>query len=180
MKMKMMFGLAALAVITLTAIGCQDPGQPTEGPENVSQQTPATKSTYAATTEPSGALPVGEAREKTVDGEEVTLVGLVGGSSKPFIEGLAAFTIVDAKVPYCAAEEGCPTPWDYCCQTAAVKENIATIKVVDDKGKPVMQDARELLDVEELSTVVVNGKATRDAQGNLSVAAKQVFVQKGN
>jgi hypothetical protein len=93
---------------------------------------------------------------------------------------LAAFTIVDEKVPYCAPDEGCPTPWDYCCETDAVKDNIATIKIVNDAGKPVASDARELLNVKELSTVVVQGKAKRDDQGNLTVAATKVFVRPTN
>ena len=105
-------------------------------------------------------------------------MGLIGGSSEPFVKGLAAFTIVDPKVPYCAAEEGCPTPWDYCCETDAVKQNIATVKIVDVSGKPVTQDAREFLNVKELSTVVVKGKAKRDDLGNLTVAASKIFVKK--
>ena len=134
---------------------------------------------YVATTEPAGAIPVGEAREKSEDGQEVTLVGLIGGSSKPFVDGLAAFTIVDAKVPYCAPDEGCPTPWDYCCESDAVRDNIATIKLVDESGSPVTGDAKEMLHVKELSTVVVKGKAKRDDQGNLTVAASQIFVRPG-
>jgi hypothetical protein len=50
---------------------------------------------------------------------------------------------------------------------------------VDDTGKPVSQSARDLLNVKELSTVVVKGKAKRDDQGNLTVAANQVFVRPG-
>ena len=107
------------------------------------------------------------------------MVGLIGGSSKPFVDGLAAFTIVDPKVPYCANDEGCPTPWDYCCQTEAVKDNIATIKVVDEAGKPVAGDVKAMLNVKELSTVVVQGKAKRDDLGNLTVAASNVFVRPG-
>ena len=107
----------------------------------------------------------------------MTLVGIIGGSSKPFVDGLAAFTIVDPKVPYCSADEGCPTPWDYCCTQDQVKGNIATVKIVDDTGKPVAVDARKMLNVKELSTVVVQGTARRDDQGNLTVAASQVFVR---
>ena len=129
--------------------------------------------------EPAGAIPVGEARESTEDGQDVTLVGLIGGSSDPFVEGLAAFTIVDPKVPYCAPDEGCPTPWDYCCTQDQVKDNIATVKIVDEVGRPVVHGARGLLGVKELSTVVVKGKAKRDDQGNLTVSANQVFVRPG-
>lgn len=171
MKVYSSFALIALALATA---GCQSE----DGTSPIAGHSQST-SAFLVASEPAGAMPVGEARAKSEDGQEITLVGLIGGSSDPFVEGLAAFTIVDPKVPYCAAEEGCPTPWDYCCQTDAVKDNIATIKLVDESGKPVASSARDLLNVKELSTVVVKGKAKRDEQGNLSVAANQVFVRSG-
>ncbi len=136
-----------------------------------------TDSRYVAESEPAGAMPVGEAREAVENEQAVTLVGTIGGSSEPFVDGLAAFTIVDPKVPYCSPDEGCPTPWDYCCTQDQVKGNIATVKVVDESGSPVSGDARSLLGVKELSTVVVEGKAKRDDQGNLTIAATKVFVR---
>ena len=42
----------------------------------------------------------------------------------------------------------------------------------------VKEDARKLLDVKELSTVVVQGKAQRDDAGNLTVLATGVYVKK--
>jgi len=132
---------------------------------------------YVVDQEPAGAMPVGEARGAAGDAQSVTLVGRIGGSKEPFVDGLAAFTIVDPSVPHCAAEEGCPTPWDYCCTQDQVRENIATVKVVDESGSPVVGDARELLGVNELAMVVVSGRASRDDQGNLSVAAAEVFVK---
>ena len=39
-------------------------------------------------------------------------------------------------------------------------------------------DAKRLLDVKELSTVVIQGKAQRDEAGNLTVLARGVFVKK--
>jgi hypothetical protein len=164
--MKKIYALV-LSSLTLFAAGCGPTKVASDGVESGVDS----KSQYLVTTEPADAMPVGEAREKTEDGQEVTLVGLIGGSSKPFVDGLAAFTIVDPKVPYCAD--------DYCCQTAAVKENIATIKVVDEAGKAVTGNAKELLNVNELSTVVVQGKAKRDDQGNLTVATSKIFVRPG-
>lgn len=161
-----------LVGLVFAVAGCKDSSTATTNDGAASSQ-------YATATEPAGAVPVGEARESIGDGDEVTLVGVIGGSSKPFVEGLAAFTVVDPKVPYCAADEGCPTPWDYCCTQDQVKGNMATVKIVDDAGKPVSQDARGLLNVKELSTVVVQGKASRDDQGNLTIAANKVFVRPG-
>ncbi|OYP38308.1 MULTISPECIES: hypothetical protein [Rhodopirellula] len=134
-------------------------------------------SVYVVTEEPADAIPVGIAKE-SVEGEQyLSLVGTIGGSAKPFVDGIAAFTIVDPKVPSCAGEEGCPTPWDYCCTQNQVKDNIATVKIVDSEGVPVASDARGLLGVKELSTVVVSGTVKRDDTGNLSIAATQVFVK---
>lgn len=132
---------------------------------------------FLASSEPTDSTPVKAAREETVDGQEATLVGVIGGSKDPFVEGLAAFTIVDPSIPSCAAEEGCPTPWDYCCTQDQVRDAIATVKMVDAAGAPVAVDARELLGVKELSEVAVSGKVIRDDEGNLTLAANKVFIK---
>jgi hypothetical protein len=154
-------------------IGCGD--APTS--QTGSSPSKPTGPQYLTTTEPVNPAPVGQARMDAEDGAAVTLIGHIGGSAEPFVNGLAAFTIVDPKVQYCPPEEGCPTPWDYCCTQDQVKDNIATIKVVDDQGRPVAEDARQLLGVRELSLVVVQGTARRDDQGNLSVLASSIYVK---
>ena len=164
--------VGSLAILT----GCSD-SEVAQNSETSPTGTPDSR--YVVTSEPADAMPVGEARESVKDNQEVTLVGTIGGSTEPFVDGLSAFTIVDPKVPYCSPDEGCPTPWDYCCTQDQVKNNIATVKVVDESGSPVSGDARELLGVKELSTVVVEGIAERDDEGNLTVAATRVFVRPG-
>jgi len=42
----------------------------------------------------------------------------------------------------------------------------------------VKADARGLLNVKEMSTVVVKGKAQRDEAGNLTILASGVYVKK--
>lgn len=165
------FLMIPFACLALSVTGCG--GSPT------AQDTKSTTvdSQYLAQTEPEKAVAVGDARASAENDEAITLVGTIGGSTEPFVDGIAAFTIVDTKVPYCAAEEGCPTPWDYCCTQDQVENNIATVKVIDSSGNPVGEDARGLLGVKELSTVVVKGTAQRDDQGNLNVAANEVFVK---
>jgi hypothetical protein len=176
--MKKMVTNLFVALLALTA-GCSNSQvATTTGSENAGAAVDGSQ--FVAATEPNGAVPVGYARQTVKDNDEVTLVGIIGGSSKPFVDGLAAFTIVDPKVPYCQPDEGCPTPWDYCCTMDQVKDNIATVKVVDASGTVVAADARTLLNAKELSTVVVQGKAQRDEQGNLTVAATKVFVRTSN
>jgi hypothetical protein len=165
------FNFAIAGLLAVSIVGCSNEQSP-------SPAAPATPdAAYVTSSEPQGAVAVGDARNDVQDQDEVVVVGRIGGSEKPFVDGLAAFTIVDAKVPHCSAEEGCPTPWDYCCEQDAVKDNIAMVKIVDAKGKAVSQDARALLGVKELNMVVVRGKAQRDADGNLSLLADKVYVK---
>jgi hypothetical protein len=127
--------LSAVLTVSFCILGCNGSDR---------AETPSTSSLYVARTEPTGAIPVGNARQTAKTNEQITLVGHIGGSDKPFVDGVAAFTIVDPKVAYCAAAEGCPTPWDYCCQQNAIKESIATIKVVDGNGKLNSSTPREV------------------------------------
>ncbi|QEG23090.1 hypothetical protein [Mariniblastus fucicola] len=170
--MKAIFYTILLAAVFL--VGCEASSTPVEQSSVVG----TTGGQYLVDAEPANATPVGDARKDSSDGDKITLVGHIGGSTDPFVEGVAAFTIVDPKVPYCAPEEGCKTPWDYCCTQNDVKENIATVKIVDEAGKPVTEDARKLLGVKELSLVVVEGTAKRDDQGNLSLLANKVYLKK--
>ena len=160
----------ASILVALFAAGCGRSEQAAE----TSPDVPADAS-YLLTAEPQGAAGVAEARQ--ADAEEVTVIGRVGGSPHPFVEGMAAFTIVDPKIPHCAAEEGCPTPWDYCCTKNQLADNMALVKVIDSQGRPVASDARELLGIRGLSVVVVKGESQRDGEGNLTVLAEQIYVK---
>lgn len=135
---------------------------------------------FLAQSEPADAQDVIGVRESAKDGDEITVVGRIGGGSNPWVEGRAAFSIVDNSLKACSDIPGddCPKPWDYCCETDKLPASTALVKVVDDKGELVMADARQLLNVKELSTVVVKGKAQRDEAGNLTVLARIVHVRK--
>ena len=173
MSRKEWFASALLVFGASTLVGCS--------PENPSTAAvdKATPSAFVVDSEPAGAVGVGAARESAKDNETVVVVGRIGGSTDPFIDGLPAFTIVDPKLAHCADEEGCPTPWDYCCTPREeITANSATVQLVDDSGAPVSGDARELLGVKELSEVVIEGKAKRDEAGNLELLAQKVYVRK--
>jgi len=136
-------------------------------------------SKYLLDAEPEGAQDVIAVREAAADGDEILIVGRIGGGANPWNEDRAAFTIVDGSLKACSDIEGdeCPQPWDYCCETGKLPTSTALVKVVDENGDLVKADARELLKVKELSTVVVKGKAKRDDEGNLTVLATGVFVR---
>ena len=132
-------------------------------------------SRYVLSSEPAGAESVMAARENVQDGEPVAVLGRIGGEANPWVDGLAAFTIVDPSLQPCT--DGCETPWDYCCDTDALPKATATVKLVDATGQVLGKDARELLKVKELTTVVVKGRAKRDSAGNLTVLADGVYVK---
>ena len=130
--------------------------------------------------QPEGAKEVIQVREDTKDGDDVVIVGRIGGGENPWIDDRAAFTIVDNSLRACSDIPGdnCDKPWDYCCATDKLPTSTALVKVVDENGKLVQADARQLLNVKELSTVIVKGKAKRDDDGNLTVLASGIYVKK--
>lgn len=134
---------------------------------------------YVLQEEPSGAQSVLAAKDSVKEGEEVTIIGRIGGSDAPFVSGRAAFTIVDTSLVPCSEREGdtCPKPWDYCCDVETLPKATAVLKVVDAEGQTVGQDAKKVLGLRELQTVVARGKAKRDEAGNLTVLAKVIFVK---
>ncbi|MDP1561443.1 MAG: hypothetical protein Q8M16_08610 [Pirellulaceae bacterium] len=159
-------GIVALCLL----LGCQ--GDTAAIPEQK-----LSNAAYLLTTEPSEAVPVGQARTTAEDGQSLTIVGYIGGSEAPFVSGAAVFTIVDPAVPRCA-EANDPTPWDYCCQQEALKTNMATVQFVDEGGEILYHDAKAWLGIKELDLVMVQGTAKRDEAGNLILAAEKLYVKR--
>ncbi|OHB79972.1 MAG: hypothetical protein A2V98_21100 [Planctomycetes bacterium RBG_16_64_12] len=160
-------------VLGLLAAGCGRVLNPPAG--SSPEGTAAADSSYRLASEPAGAKDVKVARNDAKDMEEVVIVGRVGGDQNPWVEGLAAFTIVDLSLKPC--EEGCQTPWDYCCDTDLLPSSKAMVKIVDAQGRTIANDSRSLLGIKESQTVVVRGKAKRDEAGNLTVLGDGVFVR---
>ncbi len=134
---------------------------------------------YLLSVEPQQARGVMDVRESAQDDEAVVVVGRIGGSEDPWVEGRAAFSIVDQALQACSDKEGdnCATPWDYCCETDRLPQATLLVKVVDQSGSLVATGARELLGLKELQTVLVQGKARRDEVGNLTILAHGIFIK---
>jgi len=174
--MKQRIAVITGSVLAGLLIGCsQDTKQvkPISGPT-------VNRSSFLLSMEPQVATSIIKVRENASDGDDVVIVGRIGGSENPWIEGRAAFSIVDGSLKACSDIEGdnCPQPWDYCCETSKLPNATALVKIVDEGGNLVTTDARELFEVKELSTVIVKGKAKRDDAGNLTVLADGVYIKK--
>ena len=166
--MKRLLPVFSLVALVALLLGCPAESEPAiDG------------SQFLLSTAPGEELEVIAARESVSDGDDVVIVGRIGGGANPWIEDRAAFKIVDNSLKACSDIPGdqCPIPWDYCCETDKLPTSTALVKVVDENGELVKADARKLLNVEELSTVIVQGKAQRDDAGNLTVLATGIYVK---
>jgi len=135
---------------------------------------------YLLPKEPDGAVGVMIAREEAKDQDEIVLVGRIGGQKNPWIEGRAAFLMIDAAMTVVAdgetSEEG-QVCMDDCC--ASLRADCTTlVKIVDERGSVLAVDARKLLSASENDMVVVKGRVQRDDEGSFSVAANGVYVRR--
>jgi len=178
--MKFNWSAATLLLFVTAFVGCQRDSSSSMTKAPSASSPSVNGENFLLTAEPDGAENVIKVREAAQDGDEVIIVGRIGGGDNPWIEGRAAFSIVDGSLQACSDISGdqCKKPWDYCCETPKLPTSTALVKVVDDNGDLVKVDARELLEVKELSTVIVKGKANRDEAGNLTVLASGVYVKK--
>jgi hypothetical protein len=125
--------------------------------------------------EPAGAKGVKEVRASAKTGDEVVIVGRVGGDAKPFTKGRARFLVVGLNLK--PAME-CDCPWDFCeSPKKDLDASRASVKFEGADGETMAVDAREAFGIKELSTVVVKGRAVRDDAGNLTVVGSGLFVK---
>jgi len=136
-------------------------------------------SLYQLSEEPDGAMGVIAARESAEDGAPLVLVGRIGGCAKPWVDGRAAFTLLDASMS--VVEEGEDSAeGELCTGDCCASERLGCttlVKVVDEQGQLVSVDSRDLFGIKVSDMVVVKGNAKKDESGNFVMIAKGVFVR---
>jgi hypothetical protein len=106
---------------------------------------------------PEDALGIEAAKPTLEAGQTVALRGRIGGNRAPMTGDSGVFLMMDLAAKACPPDEGCPTPWDYCCLPAAAKSAVnATVQLVDAAGTPLTADFAAL-GLEPLDEVVVVG-----------------------
>ena len=127
----------------------------------VTTETGVDLESFFTPTAPADAAAIHVARDTAAPGAEITLKGRVMGRSNPFVDGRAAFVLGDDSLLTPCNEkpdDGCPTPWDVCCDSAENKrKGTATIQILGDDGRVVSQSLRGVRDLVELSTITVQG-----------------------
>ena len=114
-------------------------------------------------------------REDNLDGTEV----VVRGTVKEFVDGFAAFVLVEDTLLSCDEIPGdeCPTPWDYCCADPdEVTRGSAFVEFRDGK-MPGSWAVEGFHGIAQLSEVVVTGTLEVDDANNLSVKANSIRLQ---
>ncbi len=162
-------GITAIgALLCLCSAGCTGSSTAeTAIPEN---------SQFTLASEPPGACDVMDFRDEAKDGQRVIVLGRVGGGVKPWIDGRAAFLLVDERVSASCDEDQCEADCVQCAQQLAAATTL--VKFVDEQGKVLPVDARALLGLKEQQTVVIRGIASRDKAGNVSIAADGIYVRR--
>jgi hypothetical protein len=107
------------------------------------------------------------------------MVGRIGGTANPWIDGRAAFTVLDASMTVVAESEDMAEGaicTEECCD-AERATCTALVKIVDPQGSLVSVDSRQLLGVKESDMVVVQGRAQKDDKGNFVMLADRVYIR---
>jgi hypothetical protein len=131
---------------------------------------------YLLPTEPSASVGVVDFKDMAKTGQTVSVIGRVGGGVKPWIEGRAAFLLVDTGAPLPCADSECGPECQHCAQELASATMV--VKFVDEQGKTIAVDSRQLLGINEEETVVVQGIAKRDDEGNVALMASGIFIKR--
>jgi hypothetical protein len=130
---------------------------------------------YRLARPPAAARDVIDVHAHAVQDEVVEVRGVAGG----FVDGLAAFTLVDASLPDCRngrPDSPCGTPWDYCC-TDPQELAVASVTVeLREGGRVLRKDLRGCDGLDHLVPVAVRGRVERDAAGNVIVVAEGLAV----
>jgi hypothetical protein len=177
MKTNVLVALVSATAIALYS-GCGTAPAPSSTPTVMEVSIDGSK--YELSDEPGGAVGVIAARESAEDGVPLVLVGRIGGATNPWIEGRAAFTVLDASMSVVAESEGSDEGeicMGDCCATERL-DCTTLVKVVDEQGQLVPVDARKLLGLNESDMVVIQGTAQKDKSGNFVMLAKGVFIRK--
>lgn len=130
-----------------------------------------------------GTLPgIGEVKRSAATGEKVRFVARVGGRATCFVPSSAVMIVADPVLEDCLQKgDGCPKPWDYCCEPPErIKANTATVRVVDGSGIPVPQSMEGAGGLAPLKTIEVLGTVAESGpEGLFVVDAERIFVVPG-
>lgn len=176
--MRLVLFMVAAFIVSVAITGCGG-SSAADVDQQAMTQVSIDGSKYVLADEPDGAIGVIAARESAKNGDAIVVVGRIGGALNPWIEGRAAFVLLDASMVLVAdgteSTEG-EICMDECCATERAGST-TLVKVVDQDGRVLAADARQLLGLAADDMVVVRGKVNKDESGNFVLLADGVHVR---
>lgn len=181
--------LFALVIAAAVLTGCDN--KPTQTAEP--KPTGDAKSAAATPTDippdifvtdaPTGARGVTDVKTDPNATGQVIVTGRIGGRPKSFVDGAAVFVLADPSLKDCIqrhGKEGCPMPWDYCCEPEEnLKTGIATVRIVDADGKPYPFSAEGQHGLAHLVDITVIGEIQPRQDTNvLVIDAQKIHINK--
>ncbi len=123
-----------------------------------------------------------EKSRDVLDLRDEDLVGqtiAVRGTVKEFVDGFAAFVLVEDTLQSCDEIPGdsCPTPWDYCCIDLAELARGTAFVEFQESGRPGPWTIEGFHGIAQLSEVVVTGTLEIDDADNMSLVATSIRLQ---
>jgi hypothetical protein len=156
-------------------LGCGQSAD-TEKPILTGQAVSYDRAQYELQEEPAGVMGVIAAREEAEQDQELVVVGRVSDR----IEGLAAFTLLDASISL--VSDGEDTGDDEICtgDCCASERTACTIlvKFLDQDGYPLSVDSQQLLGFSDSDMLVVRGRVIKDQSANISLIADGVYIRR--
>lgn len=183
--MKVLSGMTVGLISLSVMLGCESRTPTAEKkPSNAAEATATATMPAGLMLEkaPDGPLEVAAAKQSAKEGDEIVIRGRIGGGKHPFVNNRAMFQLVDSSVPTCdeKGSDGCPTPWDYCCEPKdQVAAKSATVQVTDAEGKPLALNLDMPDGLQPQDTVIVKGKvAKKPNEATMIVTAAGIYVQR--
>lgn len=176
--------LIVLSIIAMfIALSCDDDhSKQTQTQTGTAPREPLPAGLIVDASPPAAAKDVADVRTTAADGDEVLVHGRIGGSERPFVEGRAAFQLVDLSLLTCDKAGNmhtCKTPWDYCCDA---KEDVfgksVTVQVSGKNGQPLRADLTGVGGLKPMSEVAVKGKVKKSEDGKaMTLDATALYVK---
>lgn len=142
----------------------------------------ALREKFVVDQEPAGAVAIAEARQATDRTRPVVIAGRIGvPDQEPWLKGQAGFVVRDASDEEASGHGGHdhdPETCPFCKRRAAQPDAIAVVRFLDEQGRPIPRDARELFDLALHQRVVVSGAAELDENEMLVITARSFYVDR--
>ncbi len=167
-----------LALTSLLFSGCSSEVATPKSGTNKKTAEAALPEALFVSAAPSQSTGVKKIRSTAKVGDTVVVRGIIGGRKKAFLEDRAVMLLTDATLSPCPPEEGCPTPWDFCCETKdTLLANTLTVQVVDAKGSPLKLSLDGSHGLAGTKTVVVEGLVS-STEGGVVIDATKIHLEK--